>query len=351
MVPPQTPLGGIVPLARRAEELGYDLLACGEHVFFHVPATNAFVALAAAAGATERIRLLSAVTLLPVYPAAIAAKQVATLDGISGGRFELGVGVGGEFPPELVACGIDPAERGPRTDESLEIMSRLFAGETLTHEGRFARFEGLRLDPRPQTPPPVWVGGRRPASLRRAARFGDVWFPYMVTPEQLADGLTDVGQRAAALGRKPLQGALFCWAGVGPDGPAARRSALDELGRIYRQDFTRLADRYVPAGTPDQVAARLADYAEAGAGTVLFAPACGDDELDRAVELFAREVAPALRERFGAAATPHAGPGPAGSASAGAGTSPAGPAGPGAASADPVAPRDSPAAPREETRC
>jgi probable F420-dependent oxidoreductase len=298
MVPPDTPLAGIVPLARRAEELGYDLLACGEHVFFHVPTPNALVALAAAAGATERIRLLSAVALLPTYPAALAAKQVATLDGVSGGRFELGVGVGGEYPAELRACGVDPAERGPRTDEALQVLTRLFAGETLHLDGRFARFEGVRLDPRPACPPPVWVGGRRPASLRRAARFGDVWFPYMVSPEQLADGLADVRDRAAALGRAPLRGALFCWAGVGTDGAAARRGALDALGRTYRQDFTRLADRYVPAGTPAEVAARLREYGDAGADTVLFAPAGPGDGLDRAVELFAREVAPALREEI-----------------------------------------------------
>jgi len=98
MLPPQLDPGRVVPLARRAEELGYDILARGEHVFFHVPTPNAFVALAAAAGATARIRLLSAATVLPVYPAPLAAKMVATLDGVSGGRFELGVGVGGEYP-------------------------------------------------------------------------------------------------------------------------------------------------------------------------------------------------------------------------------------------------------------
>ncbi|NMH98719.1 LLM class flavin-dependent oxidoreductase [Pseudonocardia acidicola] len=296
MIPPQIPLDRLVPLARRAEELGYDLLACGEHVFFHVPATNAFVALAAAAGATSRIRLLSAVTLLPTYPAALAAKMAATLDGVSGGRFEFGVGVGGEFPAELRACGIAPEERGPRTTEGLEVMARLFAGETLTHEGRFARYDGVRLDPLPvQRPgPPMWVGGRGPASLRRAARFGDVWLPYMVTPAQLADGLGTVRAHAAELGRPGARGALFCWGAVGADGRAARRTALDTLGAIYRQDFAPLADRYVPAGTPAEVTDRLREYADAGAETVLFAPACPADDLDRSAEIFAHEVAPAL---------------------------------------------------------
>lgn len=297
MLPPQTPLDRLVPLARRAEDLGYDLLACGEHVFFHVPTANAFVALAAAAGATDRIRLLSAVTLLPTYPGALAAKMAATLDGVSGGRFELGVGVGGEYPQELRACGIDPAERGPRTDEALEVLARLVAGEELTWQGRFARYEGVRLDPCPPVPPRVWVGGRQPSALRRAARSGDVWLPYMVTPERLAAGLDDVRSQAAALGRRAPEGAVFCWAHVGADGAAARRTAVETLGTIYRQDFGRLAGRYVPAGTPAEVTARLDEYGAAGAGTVLFAPACPDDELERAVELFAREVAPALARK------------------------------------------------------
>jgi probable F420-dependent oxidoreductase len=298
MVPPLFDVGRVVSLARRAEELGYDLLACGEHVFFHVPTPNAFVALAAAAGATSRIRLLSATTVLPVYPAPLAAKMVATLDGVSGGRFELGVGIGGEYPAELLACGVDPAERGARTDESLELLVRLFGGERVHHDGRFWQVDGQRLDPLPvQRPrPPIWVGGRRAPAMRRTARFGDVWMPYMVAPEQLATSLEQVRAGAETQGRPrdAVRGALFCWAGVGADGAAARRTALDVLGRIYQQDFAALADRYVPTGTPAQVATRLGEYAAAGAETVIFAPACPDDEVDRAAEMFIHEVAPAL---------------------------------------------------------
>ncbi|WP_060573831.1 MULTISPECIES: LLM class flavin-dependent oxidoreductase [unclassified Pseudonocardia] len=295
MIPPQVTLDQVVPLAVRAEELGYDLLACGEHVFFHGPVPNAFVALSAAAGATSRIRLLSAVTLLPTYPAALAAKMAATLDGISGGRFSLGVGVGGENPAELRACGVDPAERGARTDEALEVMTRLFAGERVTHDGRFARFDDVALDPAPARGRiPLWVGGRKPASFRRAARSADVWMPYMVTPEHVADGLATIREHPAAPpGRAPVRGAAFCWAAVGADGEAARRGAYDTLRGIYDQDFGRLS-RYVPAGTPAKVAGRLAEYGEAGAETVLFAPACSADDLDRNIVEFAREVVPAL---------------------------------------------------------
>jgi probable F420-dependent oxidoreductase len=294
MLPPQLDLARVVPLARRAEELGYDLVACGEHVFFHVPTTNAFVALAAAAGATRRIGLLSAATVLPVYPAPLAAKMAATLDGVSGGRFELGVGVGGEYPPELRACGVDPAERGRRADESLALLTRLFAGERVHHDGEFWTLDGLALDPPPQHRHlPIWVGGRRRPAIRRAGRFADVWMPYMVDPQRFGESLEQVRAEAEAAGRPAtaVQGALFCWAAVGAD---ARRTALDTLARIYRQDFGPLADRYVPAGTSEQVAARLAEYVAAGAGTVLFAPAVPEDELGRAAETFMHEVAPAL---------------------------------------------------------
>ena len=82
--------------ARAAEEAGYDGVAVGEHLFFHSPHPNGFIALAAAAGATSRIRLLSSLTVLPLYPAALAAKLATTLDQVSGGRFDMGVGVGGD---------------------------------------------------------------------------------------------------------------------------------------------------------------------------------------------------------------------------------------------------------------
>jgi alkanesulfonate monooxygenase SsuD/methylene tetrahydromethanopterin reductase-like flavin-dependent oxidoreductase (luciferase family) len=150
----------VAAAARWAENLGFDLVACGEHLFFHARTPNAFVVLAAAAGATERIRLLSALTILPVYPAVLAAKLVATLDHVSNGRFDFGVGVGGEYPPEFAAAGIPVGERGARSDEALELILRLLSGGPVDFAGRWARVEQLSLNPPAlQKPaPPVWVG-------------------------------------------------------------------------------------------------------------------------------------------------------------------------------------------------
>src|SRR3954469_1947042 len=144
--------------ARAAEGAGYDGVATGEHLFFHGPVANGFVALAAAAGATSRTRLLSSLTVLPLYPAALAAKLATTLDRVSSGRFDLGVGVGGEHPPEFVAAGAEGTERGARTDEAPARVPALWAGGPVDFAGRFPRVPGLALDPGPVQPggPPIW---------------------------------------------------------------------------------------------------------------------------------------------------------------------------------------------------
>ena len=300
MIPPGGDLAGVPAVAREAEQAGFDFLACGEHVFFHGPVPNAFVALAAAAGATERIRLLSALTILPLYPAALAAKMIATLDGVSGGRFELGVGVGGEFQPEFDACGVPVAERGRRADEALEVLARLLAGQPVQFSGRYTRLAGQRLDPPPvqQPRPPIWVGGRREASMRRAGRYADGWLPYLITPERLASGLATAREEAARHGRggPGVRGGVFCWSAVAADGQWARRTAAEVVSAIYQQDLRPRAGQYLLAGNPAEVRARLGEYAAAGAGTVVFAPACGPADAGRVIRTFAEEVLPQVRD-------------------------------------------------------
>ena len=286
-----------VEQAREAEALGFDGVASGEHVFFHGPVGNCFITLAAAAGATSRVRLISSLTVLPVYPAALAVKLATTLDQVSGGRFDIGVGVGGEYPPEFAAVGIDPAERGARTDEALELARLLWAGGPVSFDGRFATVPDLELQPGPVHAggPPVWVGGRSPAAVRRAGRFADVWLPYMYTPEQLARSLVDVREEAERAGRDPstVRGAILCWGAVGDDGAAARQDAIRGAGDVYQQDFSRLADRYLLSGTPDDVVARAAEYSDAGADWLIFAPVA--HSRSSVVPLFAADVLPHLQ--------------------------------------------------------
>jgi probable F420-dependent oxidoreductase len=286
--------------ARRAEALGFDFLGCGEHLFFHGPTPNSFAMLAAAAAVTSRIRLVTSIALLPLYPAAVVAKMAGVIDRISDGRFELGVGAGGEYPPEFAAASVDPRTRFRRLDEGLEVIRRLFAGGSVTYEGTYATLSGVALDPPPLQPggPPIWLGGRKNGALRRAGRYADVWMPYMVEPTQVRDGLAKVRSAAAQHERSAdsVSAALFAWTAVDADSSWARGIGVGAVSAAYQQDFSMLADRYLLIGAPDAVAERLAQFAAAGVDTVLIQVAADSMEhRSRIIETFASRVLPTVR--------------------------------------------------------
>ncbi|MBS1883401.1 MAG: LLM class flavin-dependent oxidoreductase, partial [Actinobacteria bacterium] len=172
------------------------------------------------------MRLLSAITILPLYPPPLAAKMAAVLDVVSGERFDFGIGVGGEIEKEFVAVGVPVKERGRRTDEALEVIRLLFSPGRHSFSGRFTTIDAERLQPGPvqEGGPPIWVAGRSEAAMRRAGRFASVWMPYMYTPERLATSLATVRAEAERAGRDPasVRGAIYAFTCVGEDGAAAR---------------------------------------------------------------------------------------------------------------------------------
>lgn len=293
---------GVAETARGMEEQGWDILATGEHVSFNLPIANSFVSLAAAAAVTERIHLMSTMTLLPLYPAGLAAKLASALDNVSGGRFLFGVGVGGENPREFDACGVPVKQRGSRMDESLQVIRALWSGEAETFEGRYYKFDGVRIAPRPvQRPgPPIWVAGRQEVAMRRAARYADGWMPYMYSPEMLADSLVTIGRHRERA--EPVEAGAYLWSCVHEDVGTAVRYAEDSLGKTYRQDFSTMVDRYLVVGDVEKAVARTLDYIEAGARTVVFGAACPRAHAARHVELLATEVVPRVRAAIGAGA-------------------------------------------------
>ena len=291
LLPGQNP----AEMARQLEAEGYDYVGAGEHIAFNVPATNSFISLAVAAGATSRIKLLSTVCQAPVYPAMLLAKLSAELDVASGGRFSLGIGVGGEHPPEFEACGVSVKQRGARTDEALMLMQRLFSEDNIEFEGRFATLRGITLDPKPlQSPLPIWISGRKEPAMRRAARFGSGWLPYMYTPDTLRASLHTIATlRDASL--PPIEAGLLIWVYVHPDRAFARRAIAAKLGRTYNQDFDRFIDSYCAAGPVEEVIAQLARFVATGARTIIVSFGCPLDAVAASRELFTSQVVPALR--------------------------------------------------------
>jgi probable F420-dependent oxidoreductase len=285
--------------ARRAEELGYDYLLTGEHLMFHVPTANNLVSLAAAAGATDRIKLMSGIVLVPLYPAALLAKQVAVLDVVSGGRFSLGVGVGGEFPKEFDAVGVPVKERGARTDEALRVLDLLLTQKDVHFDGRFTKLDGVSISPRGvQTPRlPFWVAGRKDVAMRRAARHAEGWLPYMYTPEMLDESMTKIAGFTEDAGRPAgtVKGGLFIFSCVHEDRATALDLANQQLSRQYNQDFSKLVDKYTIAGSPDDCIARIQQYIDAGARTIMFSQGCPPDYVEENTRLLAETVIPAFR--------------------------------------------------------
>jgi probable F420-dependent oxidoreductase len=284
--------------ARRAEALGYDVLGCGEHVMFHGPIGNTFVQLAVAAGATERIRLMSTIALLPLYPATLAAKMGSVLDVASAGRYLCGIGVGGEFPKEFEACGVPVAERGARATEAMQVLRKLWTEREVSFHGRFNTLNQITLDPPPvQQPPPIWVAGRKEAAMRRAALFGDGWIPYMYTPELLAESMTSIGRLRAEnpVAATEFNYGVFIFSAVHRDGDVARKMAAERLGRQYAQNFENLVGKYALIGTPAECRQRLRQYVDTGATLFMLTSACPDDYIDENIRLLAEEVIPEFR--------------------------------------------------------
>jgi probable F420-dependent oxidoreductase len=153
---------------------------------------HALTAMSFLAGATSRVTVISAVVILPLHNPVVLAKEIATLDVLSGGRLIVAFGVG-HAAEEFEALGVRFDQRGRMADEYLEAMSVLWTEDAPSYDGRYVRFADIRFEPKPlQKPhPPLWIGGNSPASLRRAARWQG-WFPWKVTAAELPARLAEL---------------------------------------------------------------------------------------------------------------------------------------------------------------
>ena len=280
-----------------AEELGYDSVWVGDHVLWPVFWPEPVVLLSTAAAVTSRIGLGTGVMLAGLRGAAPLAKQTATLQWISNGRFRLGVGAGGEYAKEFEAAGVPLAERGRRLDDTLEAVHALWSGAPVSLHNTAIDVDDATLDLVPSPPIPVWVGGRSRPAQHRAARFGDAWMPFVTTPEHFAEGLANVRSEAVALGRDPasIRPALQLWGMFDDDLAVALPTIAERIESTYRVPFERF-ERYTVYGDAEMWVARLREYAEAGVRhfNLVFA---GGDRIAQLARI-AFEVIPALQAEF-----------------------------------------------------
>ncbi len=181
------------------DDLGFDSLWLSE--VLTGPVVDPVVGLAWAAAANPRVKL-GTTALLPGRNVLRLAKQLASLDVLSEGRLLVTLVPGLTYAPEREAIGLEPKRRGAFIDEALPLLRRLWAGETVSHEGPAGTLRDVRLFPLPvQQPLEVWLGGTAPAALERCGRLSDGWLPSLCTPEEAAAGRVVIEEAAAKAGR------------------------------------------------------------------------------------------------------------------------------------------------------
>ena len=287
----------VLAFARRMEALGYDSLWASDHVAlphairsrypysetgqFPLPADANFLepltTLALVAGVTERVRLGTTILVLPHRHPVLAAKMLATLDHLSGGRVILGAGVGW-MREEIELLGAPFDGRGAWSDEAIRIMRACWATERASHHGRFFSFDEVSIAPLPlRRTIPVWIGGHTPSAFKRVVALGDGWHAAFPSVEALEKGLALLREECSRQGRRFEDLTLSVRAGLSirsaPAGP----------------------DRKPLQGSPEQIVSDLRRYRDLGVHTVLFETRLRDlEDMVGIYEAFARDIRPRL---------------------------------------------------------
>ena len=261
----------VVPAARLAEELGFGAAWVGDHLACPAPGLDAPSCLAAAAAVTEQIRLGLSVMLLGLRAPAWSAKILATIDHLSSGRLVLGVGVGGEFPVEFEAAGVPVRQRGARLDDALHVIRDLLAGRPVHYEGRAITVTAPSLQPAMATPPPIYIGGRGEAALRRAARHGDMWLPMWLTPDRVAERTQQLADLAELEGRPAPGTALLIGVHIDDDRARARAEAELHIRGQYRMGLDKI-EHWTLLDSVDGAVEQLEAYSQAGVEEFVLMP-------------------------------------------------------------------------------
>lgn len=296
---PQTfPSGSIDPerirrYLARAEALGFTGAWVVEQVVGTIPSLEPIELLTFAAAATRRLRVGAAVLLTALRTPLHTAKSLATLDQLSGGRLDVGVGLGGQ-PAVYPAFGLSAERRAARFAEGVTLMKRLWTEPRVTFDGEFYRLKDLPMEPKPrQRPhPPIWFGAHHPDALRRAVALGDAFMG--AGSASTATFASEVAQLRRTLEEARRDPATFpvakrVYIAVDDDRARAARRLTEWFGGFYHRP--QLAEEVSVWGSAEQCAEGLRAVVAAGAGMLMLNPVFDDEEQ---LERFAAELAPRL---------------------------------------------------------
>ncbi|MEV0401594.1 LLM class flavin-dependent oxidoreductase [Actinoallomurus sp. NPDC050550] len=278
----------------RAEQVGFDSAWTQEQVLGSAPRFSPIETMTYAAACTERLRLGCAVFVSTLHNPLHLAKSLSTLDQLSRGRLEAGVGMGGQR--DFAAFGIDPDGLVTRFTEGVRLMKACWTDQKITFDGRFWQVDGAAMEPKPvQKPhPPLWFGGSHPNALRRAVRYGDGFFGAgSQTTERFAEQVRVVREALAEADPQPkdFRIAKRVYVAVDEDTGRARKRVTDALNRMYGRSGGEELTPVAVYGPPEDCVHGLRQVADAGAEMILFTPLFDDAEQ---LERLAAEVMPHL---------------------------------------------------------
>ena len=302
----------LIEISKHIEGLGFESLWLTENVYSGVTALETLIALGVIATSTQRVRFGPAVLIMPLRNPVALAHATVTLDRLSGGRFVLGVGAGGESKATFDAYAVPMNERGRRCDEMLELMVKLWTGESVSHHGRFWSLDGYGIGARSiQHPhPPIWLAGARAETvLKRAARWADGFYPSRVSPSELTRVYERIYRHADEIGRdmSHFTKAVYLRLCLGSSRAAAKETVLQVLEERYQapvragasttgggksSDFELDVEQGSILGPPEECAEAIQAYIAAGAEYVVVDTCCPRDEIPEQVAIFMEQVAP-----------------------------------------------------------
>lgn len=282
------------------ENHGFDIMTTGEHMVFFRPILDTMTVLAYAAGITTKIKLMPSTLILPLRHPTIMAKELTSIDILSKGRLIASIGIGGDYPREFQACGIPMNERGRRANEGIEIMKKYWAGERFDYAGKIFQLEDVDMLPTPYQKggPPLWVCGRSDPAMKRAAKYGDGWQPYMYTADQMMESVGKVKDFAGDIGRelpKDFAFTTFMYVSIHEDIEEARNRAIEQLSYRFNMPFEKVVDKYCAYGSADRIIEQLRAYVDAGSNHIIIGMVMPEEERMDYVAKFAEDILPALQ--------------------------------------------------------
>jgi len=242
------------------------------------------------AGRLRKMKFGTSTLVLPTRNPIVLAKELATLDFLSMGRLFPAIGLGGDESKDLQAVGISKKDRAGRTDEMIMLMRRLWTEENVTFVGKYFSVEDATIMPRPwqKKGPPIWIGGRSEAALRRTGRLGDGWLVSSVSAGEVAQGIGSIRRYAADAGRQVPEDHYGVLIPFYFSDNAER--AVEIAGRAIRPRVDLPISEFTAFGTPDHVRERVRAYIDAGATKFIMRPCGPFDGWREQVGILAREV-------------------------------------------------------------